>query len=115
MRAIIASLFTPAAAKPLTTPGAAVFRHLPPAAGLAILFALSACKTTPGPVEVRTVFVNVPVSVSCIKPGMVPAPPPKIGALLNGDSQHDLNLVAASAIRLRAYGDVLLALVSACK
>ena len=80
-----------------------------------LVIALSACKTTPGPVEVKTVFVNVPVSVACVKPSQVPAPPPKIGQLLNGDSQHDLNLVAASAIRLRAYGDVLLALVTACE
>lgn len=82
---------------------------------IASLLLLSACKTTPGPVEVRVQTVRVPVSVSCVKPGMVPSPPPKIGQLLNGDAQHDLNLLAASAVRLRAYGDVLLSLVRACE
>ena len=81
---------------------------------IASLLLLSACKTTPGPVEVRVQRVNVPVSVSCIAPGQIPKAPPRIGHLMNGDAQHDLNIVAASAVRLRAYGDVLLALVTAC-
>ena len=82
---------------------------------IATLLLLSACKTTPGPVEVRTVTVRVPVSVSCIKPGQIPKAPPRIGSQLTGDAQSDLNLVAASAVRLRAYGDVLLALLTACE
>lgn len=82
---------------------------------IASLLLLSACKTTPGPVEVRVQRVLTPVSVSCIKPGQIPKAPPKIGNLMNGDAQHDLNLVAASAVRLRAYGDVLLALVTGCQ
>ena len=82
---------------------------------LASLFLLSACKTTPGPVEVRVQRVMVPISVSCIAPGQIPKAPPRIGGQLNGDSQHDLNVVAASAVRLRAYGDVLLALLVACE
>ena len=82
---------------------------------IASLLLLSACKTTPGPVEVRTVRVMVPVSQSCIKASQIPKAPPRIGALLNGDAQHDLNIVAASQLRLRASGDVLLALVTACE
>ena len=87
-------------------------RHL-----TAILFAiaLSACKTTPGPVEVRVQRVLTPVSVSCVKASQIPKAPPRIGDQLNGDSQHDLNLVAASAIRLRATLDVALSLLVACE
>ena len=82
---------------------------------IASLLLLSACKTTPGPVEVRVQRVLVPISQPCIKPSQIPKAPPRIGDQLNGDAQHDLNLVAASAVRLRAYGDVLLALLVACE
>ena len=82
---------------------------------IASLLLLSACKTTPGPVQIKTVEVRVPVSVSCIAPGQIPKAPPRIGDKLNGDSQHDLNLVAASAIRLRATLDVALSLLVACE
>jgi hypothetical protein len=78
------------------------------------LVALSACATTPGPVEVRTVTVNVPVATSCVHASDIPAVPAKIGDQLNGDSVHDLDLVAASAIRLRATLDIALSLLGAC-
>jgi hypothetical protein len=80
---------------------------------IATLF-LASCSTTPGPVEVRTTEVLVPVPVSCVTLAQIPVAPPKVGDQLTGDAQHDLDLVAASAIRLRATLDITLALLGAC-
>lgn len=66
------------------------------------------------PVVVKTVTVNVPVPIPCVKRSDVPAMPPKIGAQLNGDAGHDLNVVSASALRLRSALDKALALLGGC-
>lgn len=79
---------------------------------------LCACATTPCPppaISVRTVEVVKPVPVACVKPEQVPAMPPRVGDDLTGDAQRDLDVVAASAIRLRAALDQALALLGACQ
>lgn len=66
------------------------------------------------PVEVRTITVNTPVSTPCIHRGDVPAMPPKIGNQLTGDAGHDLDVVSASALRLRSALGTALALLGGC-
>lgn len=88
------------------------------AIALAPLFLCAACSTTPCPppaISVRTVEVVKPVPVACVKPEQVPAMPPRVGDDLTGDAQRDLDVVAASAIRLRAALDQALALLGACQ
>ena len=82
----------------------------------AIPFALllAGCATTPPAIEVRTVTIDRPVAVSCIKPGDIPAAPARIGDRLTGDLAHDAPLLAASAVRLRAYSQQLLAIIGGC-
>jgi starvation-inducible outer membrane lipoprotein len=80
----------------------------------ASLFLLAGCSTVPGPVQVRTVEIRTPVAISCVQTSQIPTAPPKVGSQLNGDAQHDLDVVAASAIRLRAALDVTLSLLGAC-
>jgi hypothetical protein len=76
---------------------------------------LSACATTPPPaIELRTVRVEVPVPVPCIDATKVPTKPGRIASQLTGDASHDLDLVAAHALRLSAWGDQLAAIVQAC-
>lgn len=79
------------------------------------ILALAACVPTPKPaIEVRVVEKIVPVAVSCVKASDLPTEPPLIGSKLTGDAARDLPTVAASAVRLRAWGRTLGALVSAC-
>ncbi len=40
--------------------------------------------------------------------------PPKIKSQLNGQADHDLEIVAGSAIRLRAFGDGLITVLGGC-
>jgi hypothetical protein len=77
--------------------------------------ALSACAPTPPPaIEVRTVTVDRVVAVTCVHRQDIPTEPALIGAKLTGDAARDLPTVAASAVRLRAWGRTLGALVGAC-
>ena len=83
-------------------------------------FAAAGCTaTTPPPaVEVRTIEVKVPVPVACLTAeqmnALIAREPARVNAQLNGDARHDLDLVAASAIRLRAYAGELRAALKAC-
>jgi hypothetical protein len=67
------------------------------------------------PVQIRTVTIDRPVPVACVTAADIPAEPAKIGAQLNGHAQHDLDLVAASAIELRSVLHVALVLLGGCK
>lgn len=77
----------------------------------ALLLTLTAgtCSTTQSGVEVRT--VPVPTPVACVDPEQVPAEPPHVNDKLNGDAQHDLGVVAPSALELRKWGETLYALI----
>ena len=81
---------------------------------IAPLLALSACAPTPPPaIEVRTVTIDRPVAIACIHRADLPTEPALIGDKLTGDAARDLNTVAASAVRLRAWGRTLGALLGA--
>ena len=73
------------------------------------MLALSACATTPGPVQVRTVEVVKPIPVPCVRPDQIPAMPAKVG-----DQLTDVSVLAASNLRLRAAMGKALALLGAC-
>lgn len=78
------------------------------------MLALSACATTPGPVQVRTVEVVKPIPVPCVRPDQIPAMPAKVGDQLTGDPVDDVSVLAASNLRLRAAMGKALALLGAC-
>ena len=78
------------------------------------MLALSACATTPGPVQVRTVEVVKPIPVPCVRPDQIPAIPAKVGDQLTGDPVADVSVLAASNLRLRAAMGKALALLGAC-
>ncbi|QQV76540.1 hypothetical protein H5J25_13920 [Sphingomonas aliaeris] len=65
-------------------------------------------------VEVRTVTIDRPVPVPCVKRSAIPAEPPKISGKLTGDARRDLDTVTASAVRLRSWGVELVAILSGC-
>ena len=67
------------------------------------------------PVEVRTITVDRPIPVPCVAAADIPIEPPRVGEQLNGRAQHDLDLVAASAIDLRAALQVALVLLRGCR
>lgn len=85
---------------------------------LALIVSLAGCggvQSTPAPpTEVRTVTVNVPIATPCVSASNIPAGPPHVGSRLNGDSVHDLDVVAAIDLRLRAALGKALALLGAC-
>lgn len=75
---------------------------------------LTGCAATPPPgIEVRTVTVDRPVAVPCVK-GPLPVEPERVADKLTGDAVRDLDIVAASAIRLRAYAGEMRAMLGAC-
>lgn len=88
-------------------------RYLP----LALL--LAGCATTqdrapkPG-IQVVYRDVKVPVLVACVDRAAIPAEPARIAGKLTGDARRDLDTVGANAIRLRAWGVELSALLLAC-
>ena len=79
-----------------------------------VLLATACAQTPPPAIEARVVEKLVPVAVSCVQRDAIPAEPPTISAKLTGDAARDLNTVAASAVRLRAWGRTLGALLGAC-
>ena len=83
---------------------------------LLIVTLLAGCagRVPPPAIEARVVTVTVPVSVSCVRREQIPDAPPKIGDRLTGDAARDLPVVAASAVRLRAYAGQLAALLTGC-
>lgn len=86
-----------------------------PSRGLILIIAaaLSACTTErPGGIEVRT--VEVPVPQPCLPADQIPAEPASVASQLNGVAAHDLRIVAASALELRAWGQEMAAALHAC-
>ena len=76
---------------------------------------LSACNAqTPHPTVDVPVIVKVPVAVACYSASDIPAEPAKVNKDLTGDAMHDLDIVSASALRLRAWGQSEAALLSGC-
>jgi hypothetical protein len=76
---------------------------------------LSACSAqTPHPIVDVPVTVKVPIAVPCYSASDIPTEPAKVGKDLTGDAMHDLDIVAASAFRLRAWGQSEAALLSGC-
>ncbi len=59
-------------------------------------------------------IVKVPVPVACA-PDTLPAEPPKIAGALTGNAERDIGIVAGSALRLRAWGLELEAILQGCK
>lgn len=56
------------------------------------------------------------VTVPCVaKEQVLPAEPPRVHAKLTGQADIDLNTVAASALRLRAWGESLMGIVEGCR
>lgn len=85
--------------------------------GLVLIGMLAACstaKTPPPAVEVRTVTKTIPVPVPCLAKADIPAEPEHVADRLTGDARHDLDIVAASAIRLRLWGQAMHAALVAC-
>ena len=80
----------------------------------ALLLAGCAGRVPPPAIAVRTVTIDRPVAISCVKASDIPTAPPMIGKRLTGDAARDLPVVAASAVRLRAYGAQLAALLGGC-
>lgn len=87
-------------------------------ASISLFLAACAATTPPPAVEVRVVEKVVPLPVTCITAEqyreLIAREPARVNAQLNGDARHDLDLVAASAIRLRAYAGELRAALKAC-
>ena len=50
----------------------------------------------------------------CIATADIPVMPPKVKADLNGIAGHDLAIISASALRLRAFGMEALGLLQGC-
>lgn len=85
--------------------------------GIATLLALSACSKPdlpPPAIETRIVQVDRVVTATCVKLGDIPKEPAKIGDKLTGDARRDLDLVSGSALRLRAWGNVMAAMLKGC-
>lgn len=77
-----------------------------------VVLALTACTEQPGGIEVRT--VEVPVPQPCLPADQIPDEPATVASQLNGVAAHDLAIVAASALELRAWGQEMAAALKAC-
>ncbi|MBO9713170.1 hypothetical protein [Sphingomonas sp.] len=71
---------------------------------------LAACSTATQPPRI----VEVPVPVACLPAAKIPDPPRFDAVALTGNAVHDLDLVTAHALRLRAWGEGLHAALVAC-
>ena len=78
--------------------------------------ALASCTHPPDEpaIEVRTITVDRPIPVACVDPKAIPAEPEMVGDELTGDAAHDADILAASAIGLRLYAQMLRALIEPC-
>jgi hypothetical protein len=74
---------------------------------IAAALLLSACASGPS-------VVRVPVPVPC-HTGELPVEPEQVGPRLSGNAERDVGIIAASALRLRAYSRELRALLDACR
>lgn len=80
---------------------------------LAFSLLLAACQTPAEPgIEVR--LVEVPVPQPCLPADQIPPEPATVASQLNGVAAHDLALVAASALLLRAWGQEMRTALIAC-
>jgi hypothetical protein len=78
--------------------------------GIGLLaFALAACAGTPK-VEYAPVYCLTQQQFDQLKAEQ----PPKIKAQLTGKADHDIGIIAGSAIRLRAWGEGLETILSGC-
>lgn len=78
----------------------------------AFFLLLAACQTPePG---VQVIEVEVPVPQPCLPADQIPEEPAMISNMLTGIATDDLPIVAASALRLRAWGRELHAAHAAC-
>lgn len=87
------------------------------AAALGFCALLSACATPNCPkpaVELRTITVDRPIPVPCVKSADLPSVPAKIGDQLNGDAVHDASVLASALLRMRATAETQSALLKAC-
>jgi hypothetical protein len=82
--------------------------------GLALMLAGCGAATPPPAVEIRTVTVEKPVAVPCVKIADLPAEPEKVAGKLTGDARRDLDTVSASALRLRSWGREMRAMLVGC-
>jgi len=84
---------------------------------LVAALSLAGCATEPlakPAVEVRYQTVNVPVATPCVTKDQIPAEPEKVGDKIVGDPRRDLDTISASALRLRAWGKTLAAILIGC-
>lgn len=76
-------------------------------------FALAGCAHASQPaIEVRT--VEVPTPVACVKASEIPAEPQRVADKLTGRADHDVSIVAESALELRRWGGKLRAMLVGC-
>lgn len=75
--------------------------------------ALAGCAhaTAPG-IEVRT--VEVPTPVACVDEAAIPAEPDRVAGKLTGRADHDVSIIAESALELRRWGGKLRAMLVGC-
>jgi hypothetical protein len=72
---------------------------------------LAGCAPKP-PVEVR--HVPVPTPVTCVDARAIPTEPPRVAGRLTGNARRDLEIVAGSALDLRAWGREMRGLLQQC-
>ena len=87
------------------------------AAALGLCLILSACATPNCPkpaVELRTITVDRPIPVPCVRSADLPSVPARIGDQLNGDAVHDVSVLASALLRMRATAETQSALLQAC-
>jgi len=75
-------------------------------------FLITGCDHAEPGIEVRT--VQVPVPQPCLPLDQIPPEPAQVGSQLNGNAAHDLSIVAASALELRAWGQEMASALKAC-
>lgn len=73
---------------------------------------LAACSTPNQGVQIRT--VEVPTPVPCLDRSQIPAEPERVGDKLTGYAAADLQIVSASALKLREWGRAMHAALLAC-
>lgn len=72
---------------------------------------LAGCAHKP---EVQIREVAVPTPVTCVDPRRIPEEPPRVARLFNGNARHDLEILAANAQQLRAWGQEMRTLLEMC-
>lgn len=70
------------------------------------------CETREPGIEVRTVYVPQPQP--CVAKDEIPVEPPAVGDRLTGNKATDFDIVAPSALTLRAWGKWMHAALVAC-